>query len=331
MKRLVFVLVAVLLLTVSAGCGYVSKAFGFKADEYEFSEEYYTGDFVCNKDRVDEVLVYWIAGEVLIGKGETELAVSEDAGAVKDIEPMKLHWLLKDRRLYIRFCESGYRLEDAFLNYEKKLNLTLPDGVKLTVRTTSAMLRAEALELKAAALRSVSGNIKLEKVNCREEMLVLESVSGLIAFDELYCSEIKLFSTSGSIIGNAVQGENVKIETTSGSVRIDRELCCENLNVKSVSGKFEASSLNVGEGAIKTTSGGVAVDLTSAKSLIINTVSGEVLVNASEGGMTFVFSTVSGDLICDSYSVRNWKYIIGNGVSFLEVETVSGNLKVNRL
>lgn len=330
MKRFVFVLTVALLLIVSAGCGYVSGALGFKADVYELADEYYIGDFVCSRERVDEVFVYWVAGEVSITKGENELAVSEDAGAVKDLESMRLHWLLKDRKLYIRFCESGYKLENVLLNYEKKLYLALPDGVRLTVRTTSAMLKAEALELKTADLRSISGNIKLEEVNCREEKLVLESVSGAIVFDELNCSDIKLLSTSGSITGNTLQGENIKLDTTSGNVRIDRELCCEALNVKSVSGSFKAEGVDIDEGAVKTTSGRVTVGLVSAKKLAINTVSGEVVIDTDENGMTFDFSTVSGSLICDDYSVRNGRYTVGSGMSLVDVETVSGNLKINK-
>lgn len=141
--------------------------------------------------------------------------------------------------------------------------------------------------------------------------LSFDTVSAdLTVHDALTCRELDLDTTSGTLNVKDVAADELDVESVSGSV--------------TVSGAFR-------EVKTESVSGGVSLILTdAAEEIKMNSVSGAQTLAVSEGsGFTLKFDSVSGTL--DSalaLTSQGGTYCFGDGTCRIEVETVSGDLRL---
>ena len=265
-------------------------------EDYPDARKYKTGAFTYAADEVKAVEVYWRSGEIaLIESGASELSVSESGSELP--EDTALHYLLDGGVLRIRFCGSGARI--LVNEADKRLRLEVPKGIDISVHTTSALVKADALE---------QGNI------------LISAFSGRTELGTVTAENIDLSSSSGAIRAGSVAAQTVKCRSSSGSVGL---------------GSVSAGTLDCGTSSgaetlrIATSSGRAELAFSEAPSAEIHSSSGKIVLTLAGGGAELSYTSGSGKLFTErSFTRRGALYVFGSGECRLTVETSSGNLEI---
>lgn len=220
------------------------------------------------------------------------------------VDSLDLEWVSGKVDVYVAEGVTVRLVErsDKGIYDNEALQWRVEDG-ELKVRWSSAKLSASTM------LNSKDLAVYLPAAAWDE--LSFETVSAdLTVHDALTCRELDLDATSGTVDVRDVAADELDVESVSGSV--------------TVSGAFR-------EVKTESVSGSVSLALTSAAEEIkMNSVSGAQTLAVSDGsGFTLKFDSVSGTL--DSalaLTAQNGTYRFGDGGCKIEVETVSGNLKL---
>lgn len=273
-------------------------------ETYPSAEAYRVGAFTCDASAVKAVEVYWRSGEVaLVESDSATLSVSESGSDLP--EEAAMHSLLEDGVLRIRFCasEAKIRMNSA----DKHLRLEIPKGIDLSIHTTSALVKADALAQNDLLVAALSDDISLGTVTANR--VDLSGSSGSIQISQLSAPSLKCRTSSGSIDLGSVSVKMLDCAASSGSVSI-RSVLAEEVSVTTSSGRVELA-------------------LANASTVSVHTSSGTVRAMLPENGAEVSFTSNSGRLRTDrTYTRKGDLYVFGNGASQLAVETSSGNLEI---
>lgn len=188
-------------------------------EDYPDARKYKTGAFTYAADEVKAVEVYWRSGEIaLIESGASELSVSESGGELP--EDTALHYLLDGGVLRIRFCGSGARI--LVNEADKRLRLEVPKGIDISVHTTSALVKADALEQGNILISAFSGRTELGTVTAENIDLTLAGGGAELSYTS---GSGKLFTERSFTRRGALyvfgSGEcRLTVETSSGNLEI---------------------------------------------------------------------------------------------------------------
>ncbi len=273
-------------------------------ESYPDAEKYQTGAFTYLANEIKAVEVYWRSGEVEIIESENaELSAKESGSELPDDTAM--HYFLDDGVLRIRFCASGAKIQVNTM--DKHLSLEVPKGIDLSVHTTDALFKADALSQKNVLIAAFSGDTEL----------------GTVTADT-----IDLSSSSGSIRADSISAQTLKCSASSGSVEIEA-VSVRTLECSTSSGDVTVGSVISDASAVTTSSGSVKLLLTDVPSTEIHTSSGDVDLMLPTDGAEVLHITSSGNLLTDrTYDRKGDLYVFGEGASSVNVETSSGNLIV---
>ncbi len=308
------------------------------------------GSYSVPASGVHTVEVLWVSGTVRIQPGDTADIRFTESCRETLTETNSLRWRVRDGVLTIQYCKGG-RVNFEKLP-EKELEVLLPPTLagflnELKVSNVSGGIRSERLTARRMEYATTSGGMVL--TDQQTERLKLDTVSGDVQFRGSYLAceagsvsgELHIERTedgssaerteAGSVSG-AVQlhgpvGE-FKVGTTSGAVSV---LGSGWGTVTTVSGnqwlEGEISALDAGS-----TSGSVTL-ITSVqpREIEIDTTSGDVsLTLPADCGFTLDFDTSSGDFISALAMVnQRSKHIYGDGAAAVDVDTTSGDLRVD--
>lgn len=279
-------LLCVLAIMILPGCHFkvsVGTDEYLTGEDYPDAEKYTTGALTYHASAIKRAEIYWRLGEVeMIESDKAELSVWESGSKLSEKDAM--HYFLDQGVLRVRFCESGAKIhvnED-----DKHLHLEVPKGIDISVHTTSAVVKADALEQKSILIAALSGNMQLKAVTA--ENMDLSNGSGSVEADGLLAKTLKCSTATGSVRLNGVSSGTTEIETNDGNMELAFD-------------KAPAVSIR--------TAGG-KVDLTlppdgAAVSYISN--SGKLLTDRT-------------------YERKGDLYVFGDGKSKLTIETANGNL-----
>lgn len=275
-------------------------------EDYPDARKYKTGAFTYASDAVKAVEVYWRSGEIaLIESGASELSVSESESGGELPEDTALHYLLDGGVLRIRFCGSGARI--LVNEADKRLRLEVPKGIDISVHTTSALLKADALEQDNILISAFSGRTELGTVTA--ENIDLSSSSGAIRAGSIAAQSVKCRSSSGSLGLGSVSAGTLDCGTSSGAVTV---------------GNAAAETIR-----IATSSGRAELAFSEATSAEIHSSSGKIVLTLAGGGAELSYTSGSGKLFTEhSFTRRGALYVFGSGECRLTVETSSGNLEI---
>ena len=273
-------------------------------EDYPDARKYKTGAFTYAADEVKAVEVYWRSGEIaLIESGASELSVSESGSELP--EDTALHYLLDGGVLRIRFCGSGARI--LVNEADKRLRLEVPKGIDISVHTTSALVKADALEQGNILISAFSGRTELGTVTA--ENIDLSSSSGAIRAGSVAAQTVKCRSSSGSVGLGSVSAGTLDCGTSSGAVTV---------------GNAAAETIR-----IATSSGRAELAFSEATSAEIHSSSGKIVLTLAGGGAELSYTSGSGKLFTEhSFTRRGALYVFGSGECRLTVETSSGNLEI---
>ena len=156
-----------------------------------------------------------------------------------------------------------------------------------------------------------SGSTKIDEFDVKE--IAIESASGSVTLNECIADKIKIESASGSTNLNNCTIGSVQIESASGSLHM--------------SGKYEQLKLESASGSIR-----IENDIPFTKDSSIEAVSGSVtLVIPEESEYKLRYESVSGrfsDELTGNSGGRTGSVVKGNGSVLLDIETVSGSIKI---
>ena len=307
MKKKIALFLCAALAVLLGGCRvHVPLGLGgyITGEEYPDAEKYRTGAFSYSADEISAVEVYWRCGEVEIVESDgAELAVRESGSELP--EGSAMHFLLDGEVLRTRFCASGAKIQVN--EADKHLRLEVPKGISLSVHTTSAPVRADALEQKDILIAAHSGCTRLGAVTAGR--VDLSSSSGSIQAESVSAQTLVCSALSGAVGLGEAAAQTIECSTSSGFVRMDG---------------VDADSVGV-----TTSSGGVELTLADVPEADVSTSSGDVTLTLGEGGAELLYASKSGKMQTElAWERKGDLYVFGAGEGRLTVETASGRLKI---
>lgn len=250
-------------------------------------------------DSIKELDIDWIRGNIKVLLHEGELfEISESAQEDSD-EALMLHYRLDGSKLVIKYAEDGVRIPS---DLSKDITILIP---------------SDAAPLLSFSSETVSSSVEMQGVRIND--VEGDSVSGSFTFTDCTVNAYDLSSTSGSVYINGIF-EDVECETVSGNIKLLNQA---------------AESLKIGI-VCESVSGGISIasDKFADGNITLDTVSGDCTVECSEflNGFTARFDTVSGDISCEyPTNDSDKKHLNGDGKFKIAVNTVSGDLKINKV
>lgn len=235
MKRFgktIALLLALCLMAALSGCAvYAPLGMGswITGESYADAEAYESGAFNYAADAVTRVEIYWRCGQIeVIESDGDELSVRESSALP---EKAALHHLLEDGTLRIRFCASGVNIQVR--SADKHLTVEVPRGIDLVIHTTSAPVRADALEQNSLLISAHSGSTTLGTVQA--DSVDLSASSGAIRADSVTAQTLRCEASSGAVRIDALEAETADLHTSSGAVALNLTAPVQ-LNVRTSSG-----------------------------------------------------------------------------------------------
>lgn len=162
----------------------------------------------------------------------------------------------------------------------------------------------------------------------------LEKQLTLLLPEGLQLKDANISVVSADMDVRALQADTIKLNTVSGKVFAGINTA-DKLTIDSVSGDLQVDAYRLRQVDLSTVSGDASLQLAHAPEKIkSDAVSGDVTVYLPEGtGFTAELDSVSGKVGGDMPMVSEGKnrYTAGNGECRIDVESVSGDVKVNEL
>lgn len=263
----VFALIAAI--ACSSAC--VTNGVSDVINESNYDETGFTVGARIIEEKIEEIEIYWTAGNVTIIAADDNFSVSENEGLS---EEQKMRVKIENGKLTVRFWKSGH--SETFKGKEKNLTLRVPKTLKnAEAITVSADVSAEALRAEEIEISSVSGGISLNAAEGTE--INLSSVSGKISVGKVGAKEIFCGTVSGEIEAGISFAEEFKAESVSGSVNITlAEIGAESaagatVDFSTTSGKFDTKLLYANKN-------GKYVFGNGKTEISVNTVSGSLFI-----------------------------------------------------
>lgn len=275
---------------------------------------------------VENLEIDWVDGSVTFQYDkQNQISISETSHKALN-ENETVHWWLDGATLRIHYGASGVQ---HFDNLQKRLTVTLPEGIQLKnirVAASSADVSADPLYADHQNLSVTSGSIQGKYA---ASDVSLSSTSGDMHITAAG-NEIKLNCTSGSMDAVIERAGKLNANATSGDMRIQGKDVSKAI-LHSTSGKIDVSFLQTEELEMKTTSGGVLAQIEEAKRVTAGATSGNIDILLKRGaGFTAEIGTTSGNILCGIPSTKTGnRYTAGDGGMTLRLNATSGNITLS--
>ena len=275
---------------------------------------------------VENLEIDWVDGSVTFQYAkQNQVSLSETSPkALSDNETV--HWWLDGATLRIQYGTSGVQ---HFDNLQKRLTVTLPEGIQLKnlrVAASSADISADPLYADHINLSVTSGSVEGKYA---ASDVSLSSTSGDMRVTA-GGNEIKLNCTSGNIDAVIEKAGKLTANATSGTLRIQGNDVNRSI-MNSTSGKIDIFLIKGGELEAKNTSGGIRAQIGEVKKATAGATSGNIDILLRKGqGFTADVTTTSG-------SIRNGiavtksgnRYTAGDGSMTIQLNATSGNITLS--
>lgn len=175
---------------------------------------------------------------------------------------------------------------------------------------------------KNLELIDVSGDVEVDELEMQNIKINLSSGDIKIA-KNLKANEIDIVTISGDMNIQNISSEKVKIESTSGDIDIGK--ITGDIKLKTISGEILARKLS-GNINLETTSGDIEInEFMIYGNSTVNSISGDIDIRFSEGSDCVINTkTVSGDI-----EFPNGRNVLGTGnENKIDIETVSGDIEL---
>lgn len=220
---------------------YIGTGCGFSiSQEYSYDDSMYSTGNKAFTQQINSIEIDWIVGNVYIYKSDNHELIIREETDINSEEQYRMHYLLDDGELDIKFCGSFKKLEYDYKT--KNLYVYLPSQLmELDINTTSADVELLNVVIEDLDLDNVSGDISIN--NSTISNLDIDNVSGQIILMANNIKNLDVDSVSGDI---GVSYNNIpmqlEIETTSANVTIyATEGDFRSINFETISGTFKSN------------------------------------------------------------------------------------------
>ncbi len=258
------------------------------------------GTYTVEADGVESIHVDWVSGEVRITPYDgSDIKITEYAQReLNDNE--KLACGMDGDTLKIKYVSTPVTFSMLTKKVEVLVPESLAGELdQLKVESTSAELEINGFTVKTLTIDETSGTSDIS--NIRADSVSVDSVSGEINISALQTTKLTIGEVSGDIMLSDVSADTVITDSTSGTQQLGGTF--RSLDLDSVSGDITIiSAINPDNIRCDTTSGSIRLTIPGKDDLAVSysTVSGdftsEVPVITGGGSSDYHFSTVSGDM-----------------------------------
>lgn len=294
----------------------VTEDYGWNYAELPYSEgfEYTDGENYILIDDVKTIDIQWAAGMVYIQSWSGGDVMVQEFAQSELTERTRMETGLEDGVLTVRY-RSGVGLGNV--KGQKWLTVLIPEGMmgEIGVATASAAVTVQGLELDTLRVSTISGDVSA--FECYAQTSAFSSTSGMLNLTNLESDQVEASTTSGDIYGNDLWSNSAAVSSTSGDINFTTIDAMGSVEVRTVSGDIWiwADSSTLQKIAAGSTSGDISLSLP-----------------LYDLGFTLDFQTASGSLDVPSETIPpsqgGGKYVYEDGGCEIEVETVSGNLRI---
>ncbi len=280
---------------------------------YDEGFMYTEGETWFDANDVKTIDIQWSAGLVFIQSWNESNFMVQEYAENELSERTRMETSLENGVLTVRYRSS---VGVGNVKGRKWLAVLVPEGLmgELDVETASASVRMIGLEADTLRASSVSGDITV--TDCYAQTSDFSSTSGMLILQTLESNQVEVSTTSGDIYGD-LWFDSARISSTSGDIDFTAADTTGSLEARTISGDIR-----------------IWTDSSPLQRVTLGSTSGNITLSLPlyEQGFTLDFKTVSGDLtVPDSTSqpsLKNGTYIYEGGGCEIEAETVSGNLEV---
>ena len=266
------------------------------------------GVYSVSMNGLKELTIDWIAGSVTVELTDGDAIRFQETADRTILEQYALRYGTSGGKLRIQACKKGYVGKLPKKDLTVYLPRSLVSGLKeCEFNTVSASLSAYGLSMNELEVNSVSGKLELTDMTAEEAQV--DTVSGQIelpgcAFDSLRLNTVSCFV---HVVGAV---KKVKAQSVSGRIQLFLEECRE---VR-----------------VSTVSGAVAIDLSDTpKELKVDTTSADVSISLPQDADCVIhLDSVSGKLYLNETAASGKEIILGDGTADLDMNTMSGNVRV---
>jgi lia operon protein LiaG len=287
----------------------------------------------------DRITINAVSSEINIQTHDSEKVEAHFYGDVSTLDP--------DARPFLEATKKGDTIAVAikypktmssFTSERTCLDVKIPKrwAEDLEVTSVSGKISAPELTGKDIRINSTSGSIQIDNITGKNIRLV--TTSGDFKLGELIARDtFKQSTISGTSSINKVEAEDIKLEVTSGSTSIQNAIC-EKVTSSSISGSVEIN-LKDGSAEMASSSGNIQVRFEEGfNDFSAKSISGSVNLDIPEySEFELEVKTISGDVKCGDFDMRvistkknNLKAITGDGDSKIDIQTSSGNVRIQK-
>lgn len=214
---------------------------GLKVDqEYIYDDsEYSVGNKAFGEILINEINIDWIVGNIYIEQSSNHEIIIRENVDVDIEEQYKMHYLLKEDALNVKYTSSLKTLNYKFKN--KDLYVYLPTDIKrINIKNVSADISIKNVSISSLTINNVSGYINIDS-NAIEQLKV-DNVSGEIIMMNNKISTCEVSSVSGNIgMSYSEIPITMNVSTTSASLTLYLNVnAVLKINYSTISGKFDS-------------------------------------------------------------------------------------------
>lgn len=269
------------------------------------------GNYAVPIDGIDNIKLDWVNGSVKIKTySGSEIKFAESANLTIN-QSEALRYGVVGNTLKIQCYSNGFRILSPGLT--KNLELLIPQSIadsldSISVDVVSATATISDVSPGAYSVDTTSGSATIENMNARS--INIDTVSGAVNINNVDVNKLSIGTVSGAVKGKEVTASDLTISSISGSVDFE--------------GAYQAID-------VETTSGRVEFNCEVCPSQFdVETISGAVVLKIPDNdGFTVYYESLSGSLNSDfPMSIKNSKSIYGNGSANFDVDTLSGSFAI---
>lgn len=285
---------------------------------YNEGFEYTDGENYIAVGDVNTIDIQWASGMVYIQSWSGSDVMVQEYAQSELTERTRMETGLEDGVLTVRY-RSGIGLGNV--KGQKWLTVLVPEGMmgEIDAATASAAVQMNGLEADTLRASTTSGDISV--YNCYAQTSGFSSTSGMVTLYNLESDQVETSTVSGDIYGTALWSNSAVLSSTSGFIDLTTTDDMDSIEARTISGNI---GIWAGDSTFqKISAGSTSGDISLSLSLPLYDL-----------GFTLDFQTVSGDLEVPSETVsppagqKSGTYVYEDGGCEIEVETVSGNVRV---
>ena len=303
----------------------INQGFGFEVFSKEKALENldYSREYIQDTDNIGSLKVYWVAGDVIIKKGDSKKIKITEYSASEITEENELSLSVSGIMLNVSWNDTRLIYVDTVVPEPNRKNLVIevPKEMsidKITVNGVQSSVTIDSLTTDESIAIKTSSDIRID--GCKSKSISLNTQYG-----EISCTGISANTLD-------ISGENSGVDLT--------DAIAYNTNIKNITGdvtftgEFNNLSFISNKGSI------TALTKVQTENIRISTASGTVeLTTPSDATANVSYSTMTGSFVTDysdlPKSGKSGQFSIGeeqngNIVRAFSLTTTSGSITLNK-